>query len=37
MIRALTVWVLAWADAAEMRSPRDDGYMAGMVDGWAAE
>ena len=37
MIRALSVWVLAWADAAEMRSPRDDGYLAGVVDGWAAE
>ena len=37
MIRALTTWVLAWADAAEMRSPRADGYVAGVVDGWAAE
>ena len=37
MTRALTAWFLSWADAAEMRSPRDEGYLAGVVDGWAAE
>jgi hypothetical protein len=31
-VRFLRAWVLAWFDAAEMRSPHQDGYVAGVVD-----
>lgn len=30
-------WLLAWADALEMRSEYQDGYVAGVVDALTAE